>query len=253
MAVAAEHDTMRIGALQTAYLPWLGFFDQIYRCDLFVIYDDLQYTKKDWRNRNRIKTSQGAIWLTVPVTGKGADKKRICDMEIAPEANWARQHWQALNMNYANAPFFSHYKDFFQRLYKSEWKYLVQLNREIIDYLLIRLGIRTPLLYSSESRIEQDYLSWCGGKTDPTERIANLCRRFGARHFLEGSGGKDYLKEDVLDSAGISVEYHRYPHPRYQQRFGGFIPYLSIVDLLFNHGDDSLAILTHGAEGRGNR
>lgn len=241
---------MRIGALQTAYLPWLGFFDQIYRCDLFVIYDDLQYTKKDWRNRNRIKTSQGAIWLTVPVTGKGADKKRICDMEIAPEANWARQHWQALNMNYANTPFFSRYKDFFQHLYKSEWKYLVQLNREIIDYLLVQLGIETPVVYSSDLGLEEAYVSLCCGKTDPTERILFLCRHLGADHFLEGAAGKTYCNEPLLKDNGIFLEYHEYVHPRYPQRFGPFAPYLSIVDLLFNHGHESLAILTHGGRGQ---
>lgn len=238
---------MKIGALQTAYLPWLGFFDQIYQCDLFIVYDDLQYTRKDWRNRNRIKTSHGTMCLTVPVVAKSANRKRICDIEIAQDKRWARRHWQALKINYSRAPFFFQYGDFFQTLYQRHWKHLAPLNQEIIDYCLRLLKIRTAVLYSSKSRIEEDYLSRCGGKTDPTERIIYLCKRFEAQRFLEGQAGKNYLKEDVLDNAGINVEYHRYPHPRYQQLFGRFIPYLSIVDLLFNHGDETLPILTNGA------
>lgn len=234
---------MKIGALQTAYLPWLGFFDQIYRCDLFIIYDDLQYTRKDWRNRNRIKTSQGPMWLTVPVVAESAHKKRICDIEIAPDMRWAARHWKALKTNYARAPFFSRHSHFFHDLYASQWKYLAPLNREIIDYCLNQLKIRTEVLYSSESCIEQDYLRQCGGKTDATERIVFICNRFGAKSFLEGPSGKQYLKENVLEDAGIILQYHHYPHLRYRQRFGKFIPCLSIVDLLYNYGDESLAIL----------
>lgn len=239
--------TMKIGALQTAYLPWLGFFDQIYQADLFIIYDDLQYTRKDWRNRNRIKTSHGPTWLTVPVLSKGAHKKRICDIAIAPDGRWAARHWQALKTNYARSPFFSRYSHFFHDLYGRQWKYLAPLNREIIDYCLDRLSIRTEVLYSSDHCLEQDYLRQCAGKTDATKRILFLCNRFGAKSFLEGASGKKYLKERVLEDAGIDFQYHDYSHPRYRQRFGPFIPYLSIVDLLCNHGDESLTILTHGA------
>lgn len=96
---------MKIGALQTAYLPWLGFFDQIFQCDLFIIYDDLQYTKKDWRNRNKIKTSDNAQWLTVPVVSKNSHKKKINEIDIAPDMPWAEQHWQAIKMNYSKSPF----------------------------------------------------------------------------------------------------------------------------------------------------
>jgi len=242
---------MKIGALQTAYLPWLGFFDQIYQCDLFIIYDDLQYTKKDWRNRNRIKTSQGPMWLTVPLASHGALKKKILDMEIAPTPGWARAHWGALKMNYARAPFFSRYRGFFQDLYQHRWTHLAPLNRAIIDYCLSRLKIRTPVIYSSQSRLEEDYLSWCRGRTDATERIIYICTRFGAQRFFGGPAGKQYIKENLLDRAGICMEYHHYPHPCYRQCFGPFIPYLSIVDLLFNEGDESLSILTNGAAPKG--
>ena len=233
----------KIGALQTAYLPWLGFFDRIRQCDLFVIYDDLQYTKKDWRNRNRIKTSQGAIWLTVPVVEHNALQKRICDIEIALDEQWAKQHRRTIEMNYAGTPCFAQYSSFFKDLYRQKWRYLAQLKREILDFCLYRLGIDTEVIYSLESGIEADYLSGCMGRTDPTERIIFLCRRFGATHFLEGSKGRDYVRRDLLEHEGIFLEYHDYTHPVYEQRFGEFIPYLSIVDLLFNHGDKSTAIL----------
>ncbi|QTA84487.1 WbqC family protein [Desulfonema magnum] len=237
---------MKIGALQTAYLPWLGFFDQIFQCDLFIIYDDLQYTKKDWRNRNKIKTSDNAQWLTVPVVSKNSHKKKINEIDIAPDMPWAEQHWQAIKMNYSKSPFFNQYADFFYNLYKNSWTKLSPLNREIIDTCLDWLKIRTKVLYSSESGIEQDYLSWCGGRPDATERICYLCNRFNAWYFLEGPAGKNYVREDILKDAGICLEYHNYPHPVYHQRFGRFIPYLSVVDLLFNHGNESLAILTNG-------
>ncbi len=238
---------MKIGAIQTAYLPWLGFFDQICQCDLFIIYDDLQYTKKDWRNRNRIKTSEGAMWLTVPVVSKAGHKKKINEIQIDTDVRWAAQHWKSLKMNYLKAPFFIQHSDFFHNLYKKNWKQLASLNREIIGACLHWLKIQTEVLYSSESGIEQNYISWCDGKVDATERIVYLCRRFNARCFLEGPAGKNYIKDDLLEDAGICLEYHNYPHPVYSQRFGKFIPYLSIVDLLFNHGDESLSILTNGA------
>lgn len=242
---------MKIGALQTAYLPWLGFFDQIYQCDLFIIYDDLQYTRKDWRNRNRIKTPRGAMWLTVPVKAHDAHKRRICQVEISGQGRWSMRHWLALKMNYSRAPYFALYADFFHDLYRHPWTRLVPLNREIIDWCLDRLRISTTVLYSSEEGLEQDYLSLCGDRPDPAERVIYLCRRFEAQQFLEGPSGKAYLREKVLADAGVTLEYHHYPHPRYRQRFGDFIPYLSVVDLLFNHGDESLNILTGRAPCKG--
>ncbi len=235
---------VRLGVLQSGYLPWLGFFDQINRCDLFIIYDDLQYTKRDWRNRNRIKTSQGIFWLTVPIRAKGAIKKRISQIEICYQQDWPRKHWKALKMNYARAPFFHQYSSFFCELYKKRYTYLSQLNRAIIEYCLKQLGITTPVIYSYEIGIEDEYLKQCKGKIDPTERIIYLCKYFGAHTFLEGSAGRNYINKALLKRAGIKLEYQDYIHPTYPQLFGPFVPYLSVIDLMFNCGEESLKILS---------
>ena len=236
---------MRLGALQTGYLPWLGFFDQVERCDLFIVYDDLQYTRKDWRNRNRIKTADGTLWLTVPVHAGPAGAARINEVEISSQQEWQHRHWKALKVNYARADFFPRYREFFFALYHVQrWRLLGELNRCILDYLLEVLGITTPIVYSSEAGIEADYFRACGGRTEATERILYLCRRYGASTFVEGASGTNYIREDLVREAGVQLEYHQYRHPTYPQLFGEFVPYLSVVDLLFNHGDRSLKILT---------
>lgn len=238
---------MICGALQSGYLPWLGFFDQINRCDRFVIYDDLDYTKRDWRNRNRVKTPTGARWLTVPVRHGTVSHRKINEIEIQLEEKWQQKHWKTLWMNYAQAPCFHLYQEFFHELFQTKWKYLGDLNKTIIDHLMLQLGIRTHVLYSSETNIERDYRKEYGKHADPTYRILYLCQRLGASEFLEGDAGVAYLKDAIIERAGLRLQYHRYSHPVYRQQFGSFIPYLSIVDLLFNHGPDSLAILSTSA------
>lgn len=236
---------MQIGALQSGYLPWLGYFEQIARCDLFVIYDDLQYTRKDWRNRNRIKTPQGAMWLSVPVHAQTGRKLGIDHIRIVPNQNWAGTHWRALRTNYARAPYFDSYTSYLQLLYRRPWKFLAELNREVLQFLLDRLGIRTPVLYSSEHHLEQEFCRW-QPNPDATDRIVFLCRHFGAEHFLEGSAGRNYIDRNRIEQTGVRLHYQDYVHPRYRQLFGEFIPYLSIVDLLFNEGERSLEILRSG-------
>lgn len=236
---------MICGALQSAYLPWLGFFDQVNRCDLFIIYDDLDYTKRDWRNRNRIKTPDGPRWLTVPVRHcKIAEHKKINEIEIHNIEKWQQKHWKTLWMNYAQAPFFPLYRDFFHEVFFTPWKYLADLNRTLIDYFIGQLSIKTRVIYSSDAAIERDYKKEYGSHADPTCRIVYLCRRFGASEFLEGDAGANYIRMDQLKSEAVNLRYHRYIHPTYRQQFGDFVPYLSIIDLLFNHGPASLAILS---------
>lgn len=235
---------MRIGALQPGYLPWLGFFDQVARSDLFVLYDDLPYARDSWRNRNRIKTAQGALWLTVPVVNEGLSRKTIREVEIREHDNWRERHWQAIERSYRRAPHFGAHADFFARLYVRPWRFLVELDLEIISYLLGTLGIATKVVLSSEEGLERDFLASRGGVTEPTERIGFLCQRLGANRFLEGALGRTILEPDRLAAQGITLEFHDYTHPRYRQLFGPFIPYLSVIDLLMNHGEESLAILT---------
>lgn len=235
---------MRIGAIQPGYIPWLGYFDQIAHCDLFIIYDDLPYAKNSWRNRNRIKTPLGALWLSVPVVNEGLSRKTIREVEIREHGDWRQRHWRSIQVNYSRAPHFAAYREFFERVYARQWRFLVDLDIEILSYLLGVLGIETRVIRSSEEGLEAAFLRSRAGVTDPTERIAFLCERLGADRFLEGALGRTFLKPDRLAARGISLEFHDYAHPRYRQLFPPFIPYLSVIDLLLNHGDQSLDILT---------
>jgi hypothetical protein len=242
---------MRLGALQPGYLPWLGFFDQIARCDVFILYDDLPYSKDTWRNRNRIRTPQGWCWLSVPVSAEGLLHKTIREVEIKEERQWRRRHWLTLKYHYARAPFFPAYEAFFAKLYEKRWPFLIDLNLVIIFYIVEVLGIQTRLVISSETGLEDEYVRVRGRAKDPTGRIAFLCQRLGAHCFLEGALGKMFMEPERIEPLGITMEFHAYQHPRYHQQFGhyaqlsgGFIPYLSVIDLLFNHGPKSLDILT---------
>jgi hypothetical protein len=235
---------MRLGALQPGYLPWLGFFDQMARCDVFILYDDLWYARDSWRNRNRIKTPFGWCWLTVPVVNKGIGQKTIKDVEISDSTPWRRRHWKTLRTYYGRARYFQCYEDFFAHLYEKPWRYLVDLDLEIILYLARVLGLRTPILLSSQEGFEAEYLQTQPAQKDPTGRVAFLCQRLQAERFLEGALGRRFMDVSRLAALGITLEFHDYRHPCYRQLFGAFIPYLSVVDLLFNHGPESLDILT---------
>jgi hypothetical protein len=234
---------VRIGALQPGYLPWLGFFDQIARCDLFILYDDLPYTRRDWRNRNRVKTPRGPLWLTVPVVNEGLSRKAIREVEIRDDDHWQRRHWRILQANYARAPHFPDHRHFFAELYARPWRRLVDLDVEIIAYLRAALGIKTDVVLSSTEGLEAAFLRSRPERVDATDRIRFLCERLGADHFLEGARGRAFLDPARLAAHGITLEFHDYVHPRYRQLFGPFIPYLSVVDLLMNHGEQSLPIL----------
>jgi WbqC-like protein family len=236
---------MKLGALQPGYLPWLGFFDQIAKCDTFILYDELPYAADSWRNRNRIRRPGGGwCWLTVPVVNKGMRQRAIKDIEISEQGNWRRTHWRTIQNHYARALFFAAYEDFFARLYEKRWRYLVDLDLEIIFYLLQALGIGTKIVIASAAALEADYLRSVAGRGDPTARVSFLCRRFGADCFLEGALGRTFMEPADLEPFGITLEYHDYQHPFYHQLFRGFIPYMSVIDLLFNHGPESLDILT---------
>ena len=234
---------MRIGALQPGYLPWLGFFDQIARCDVFILYDDLPYARRDWRNRNRIKTPRGPLWLTVPVVNDGLSRKAIREVEIREDTRWRQRHWRILQANYGRAPHFCDHRDFLARLYARPWRRLVDLDVDIIAYLLTALGIKTEVVLSSAEGLEAAFLRSRPEQGDATDRIAFLCERLGADCFLEGALGRTFLDSARLAARGITLEFHDYAHPRYRQLFGPFIPYLSVIDLLMNHGVQSLPIL----------
>ena len=225
---------MKIGILQPGYLPWLGFFEQMCRTDIFVIYDDVQYDKNGWRNRNKIKTPQGEQWLTVPVLYKYEEKPRVDRVRIDPKSDWRKKHCLSIRYNYARAPYFKGYFPIFEEAYAKDWEFLIDLDMFFIRRLAAALGIDDSKIVRSSS------LDLTG---DRLERLVKICKHFKADVFYEGASGKEYIEDACFSSEGVTVEYQDYRHPVYAQLHGVFVPYLSVIDLLFNHGQESLSII----------
>jgi hypothetical protein len=227
---------MRIGILQPGYLPWLGFFEQMYKSDIFIIYDDVQYDKDGWRNRNRIKTANGIQWLTVPVLVNFKEHPLVNEVRIDNRINWRKKHLFSIRQNYSKAPFFKKYLNMFEEAYSKEWEYLVDIDMHFILKLVRCLGMgNKEILKSSSLNVKGNRL----------EKLIRLCKIFNANIFYEGSSGRNYIEETYFAEHGIKVEYQDYKHPIYKQLYGDFIPYLSVIDLLFNYGEESLSILAN--------
>ncbi len=232
---------MIIGILQPGYLPWLGFFEQIYRCDVFVLYDDVQYDKEGWRNRNRIKTVNGVQWLTVPVLVRFSDRPLITDIRINNEVNWRKKHLSSIKQSYGKAPFFKDYNGVFEEAYSRDWDFLIDLDLWLIMKLAECLGIgEKKILRSSDLPVQGERI----------ERLIHLCKHFGADTFYEGAAGRNYIDRGAFLKQGVRVEFQDYDHPVYCQLYGEFVSHLSVIDLLFNHGRESLSILTNQNKGR---
>jgi len=229
-----------IGILQPGYLPWLGFFEQLHASDIFVIYDDVQYDKHGWRNRNLIKTPQGPRWLTVPVLAKFSQRLLIRDVKINNRENWRKKHLVSIRQNYAKAPFFLRYIDFFTEVYQRDWEYLIDLDMHLIVNLALFLGIDPDKIVRS---------STLGLTGDRIARLICICQKLGAATFYEGASGRNYIDEATFRQQGIKLTFQDYQHPRYLQLYGDFIPNLSIIDLLFNCGDKSMDILAQQDSG----
>lgn len=224
--------------LQPGYLPWLGFFDLMRRADVFVYYDDVQFDKHGWRNRNRVKSTTGRPhWLTVPIAHRGRGRPRIVDVEIDNRSAWARKHLGTLAQFYARAPFLGRYLPDLAALLERRWERLVDLNLASIALLTDWLGLRPRVLRASDMGID-------GARS---ERLLAFCQRAGARRYLSGNAARDYLDVAFFERHGIEVVWHDYRHPVYTQQHGAFLPYLSAVDLVFNCGEQSGRILAGDA------
>jgi hypothetical protein len=221
-----------LAVLQPGYLPWLGFFDQLRRSDVFVLYDDVQFDKHGWRNRNRIKSPAGPQWLTVPVRHKGLEKPKIADVEIVP-GNWARKHLLSIRQLYTRAPFLARYLPELEEVLARPLSRLVDLDIALIELMARWLGIERPMLRASTLGVEGER----------SERLLALCLRFGATHYLSGSAAREYLDVELFHRHGIEVIWQDYVHPVYPQQHGEFVPFLSTIDLLLNCGDESRRIL----------
>lgn len=195
----------------------------------------MQYTRRDWRNRNKIKTPQGTQWLTIPVEVKGKYFQAIKDTNVS-DPGWSRQHWAAIRQNYSRAPYFDTYRDVIEGLFASVEgeKSLSRINYVFLTALCGLLGIPTPISWS------MDYVLVDG----KTERLVGLCKAAGATHYLSGPLAKDYMEPDLFAAADISLEYMDYSgYPEYPQLWGAFDPYVTVLDLLFNVGPDSAKYL----------
>ena len=220
----------KVAILQSNYIPWKGYFDLIASVDEFILYDDMQYTRRDWRNRNRIKTPNGKIWLTVPVKVKGKYFQTIRETEIDGD-KWRKKHWDALCLNYKKAAHFEEIIEILQPIYlECDITKLSELNRTLIETICRYLGIRTKISDSSDFILAD-------GKT---ERLADLCRQAGATDYVSGPAARDYIEPEVFADYGIGLHWFDYAgYPDYPQLWGPFVHEVSVVDLLFNCGDEA--------------
>ncbi|MEG1052866.1 MAG: WbqC family protein, partial [Janthinobacterium sp.] len=220
----------KIAILQSNYIPWKGYFDMIAAVDEFILYDDMQYTRRDWRNRNQIKTPQGVQWLTIPVQVKGKYHQTIRETEIVG-TDWVQAHWKALAQNYRRAPHFAAVAAWLEPLYLARPNnYLSPLNRRFIEAICTYLGIGTVISDSSDYTL-------IDGKS---ERLADLCRQAGGTHYLSGPAARDYIDDAVFDDAGIDLAWFDYAgYPEYAQLGGAFVHGVTILDLLFNCGKEA--------------
>ncbi|MBN50680.1 MAG: hypothetical protein CMN85_14200 [Spongiibacteraceae bacterium] len=221
----------KVAILQSNYIPWKGYFDMIAAVDEFILYDDMQYTRRDWRNRNQIKTPQGVQWLTVPVLVKGKYHQKIRETEING-AEWAAAHWKALAQNYRRATHYEEIAAWLQPLYTEEsFSHISQLNRRFIEAICNYLAIETVITSSWDYPLLEE------GKT---ERLADLCRQSGGTEYISGPAAKDYVDERVFADNGIELTWFNYGgYPEYQQLWGEFTHGVTILDLLFNCGKEA--------------
>jgi len=216
-----------VAIVQSSYIPWKGYFDLIRAADEFILLDDVQFTKRDWRSRNRIKTKDGLCWLTIPVHSKGLYQQRIMDTTISDPA-WAERHWQTIQGAYARAPFFDDYAPRLRDVYsRPPSDRLSDVNRSLIEALCQMLGITTPITWSSEYHPSE-------GRN---ERLVDLCVKAGATDYLSGPSARGYLDEAAFASAGVTAHFVDYSGYReYPQLYPPFEHAVSVLDLLFSTG-----------------
>jgi hypothetical protein len=222
---------MRVTIHQPQFLPWLGYLDKIDQADLFVVLDTVQFKKNEWQNRNRIRTAQGWQWLTVPVLQKFG--QTMAEVRINDRVDWRSKHLRALDMHYARAPWSTHYMQGLHQLYDESWDRLRDLNVAVIRWLLGAFGITTPLRLASELEPQDP-------KSDPTDRLIEICRAVGAKTYLAGSGAQDYMDISRFKRSGIGFVIQEFHHPTYPQCYTPFLPAMAAVDLLLNCGDTAL-------------
>ncbi len=222
--------SLRCAISQSNYLPWKGYFDLIRLMDRFVLYDSVQYTRRDWRNRNRIKTAAGVQWLTVPVEVKGKYLQTIRETVVS-DPEWARVHWRTLEHAYGKTPYFRQYAEELRTIYATFGPKLSDVNYVLLTYLCRQFDIHTPILWDSEFDLSEP---------DPSLRLLSICKQIGADEYWSGPAAKAYLNVAAFEAAGVSVEWKSYAgYPEYPQHYPPFDHAVSALDVLFHMGPDS--------------
>jgi hypothetical protein len=224
-----------VAIVQSSYVPWKGYFDLINSVDEFVLYDDCQYTRQDWRNRNRIKTPNGTRWITIPVTVNNLYEQRL-DETHAADPRWALRHWDTIRQAYRRAPYFAKYADKIEAAYmncRSERR-LSKINRTLLEVICEILRIKTTLTWSTS-------YTTTGSRT---ERVVNLCTEAGATLYLSGPRARSYLDTSLFKAAEIELRYFDYDgYPEYPQLYPPFEHNVTILDLLFNAGPTAQSLM----------
>lgn len=237
--MSSKKKTIRTVILQPGFIPWLGFFELMYKCDVFIFLDDVQFTKRDWRSRNRIKTPDGPKWLTLPVKTKGRFSQLIKDTELDNSKNWPSQHLKTIKMNYSRSPYFNTLYPKIEEIYNCSWNLLFDIDIALIKLLIKELCLKPELLRSSETKTST--------KETGKDKIIKICEAVGATHFYSGAAGKTIYDFESFEKHNIVLEFQQYQHPEYKQLWGNFVSYLSVMDLIFNHGEKSLNVLLNSA------
>jgi hypothetical protein len=224
---------------QPGYLPWHGLFHRLALSDIHIFFDSTQFEKNGFNNRVKVKTAQGGAWLTVPVLVKGRfGNNQIREAQINNTVAWQQNHWKTLSYSYARAPFFREHSSFFESFYAREWSVLGDLNVTAVEYLARALGIRCRFVRASE-------LAVAGAKA---ELVLNLCKAVNGTVYISGVNGRDYLDREAFRREGIALRFQSYREPQYHQLYGDFEPFMSVVDLLFNHGESSRQLMMAGQD-----
>ena len=221
----------KVAILQSNYIPWKGYFDIIGSVDEFILYDDMQYTRRDWRNRNKIKTPQGLQWITIPVEVKGKFFQKINETKVTGH-DWVDSHWKSICLNYAHADCFGQYRERIEHIYEQcrEEDYLSRINYLFLTEICDILGIKTKITWSSDYDLVD-------GKT---ERLVGLVKDAGGDYYLSGPAAKDYIVPELFEEAGIELAWMDYSgYPEYRQQHGAFEHGVTILDLIFNEGENA--------------
>jgi hypothetical protein len=228
---------MILSTNQPYFSPFPGFFYKAYQADIFVMLDQVQFPLgTTWLSRNRFKNDQGTLWMTVPVWKKGLGLQRIDEVKICHEGRWAKKHLESLKSGYGKAPYFRDHLEFVEGMFSPSAERLLDLNMEIIRYLMGQLRIETKLVFLSELGIQ----------SRGDQMLMEICKKLGASHFLAQHATKKYLNEGLFQEAGIELKYFKPPSLIYPQLWGSFIPNLSTFDILFNCGPKARDILIEG-------